>query len=542
MGVWGWVVAGVAAGVVCGVVVGRAEGQPTFGKPKQAGRPVQEAEPSPEPGESRPVNTPPVREWREGDPERRAPSMDAEGGKVYAWKTGEGVRYAWSLPFGFERGEAYTVVVMLHPAGQDFRWGFSTHARTAEGFRPGDILVSVDGLAGDERRPDQRSFEVNEKNMVRFRDIMLEITRAFPSKHLILYGRGGKPMGEEEGKVAWGGGGFAVAFAGSFPALADGVLVHAGGIDERMAVKSTVPIVFMHGAKDPSTPLRATLDAQAAFVAKKHERVRVRVLRGFNDFPNPARASECISYLEGMLAAEGEEAISAAREMLRPKAADDFGYRAPVWYAGAHEVLERLGGAGEWGLKEAGESLQLEARGIQDSIEKEAERHSAALGEIVQAESANELALDGGAWIGYLMAFRDDFRGVPSAEQYVAGLGLDGVMKVQAEKAEEVMTAWGMRGESASAGEAYETIVGLLPSCYLYEALPVELVPWLRAATRKADQLGLSDEGKGAFEYATLMEQGWREGLDAYARVWREWAGAVEPAKGAGNTEPKTRE
>lgn len=525
--------------------------QPTFGRPKHVKDREAERESAREREREahnedgpRPTRLPPEVDWLEGDPIRRAPfspGFEATPGSVYCWKTEDGTRYAWSLPYSFQRGEGYDVVVILHPARADFRWGFSNFPRkpaTEGGFRPNDIVVSIDGMNGDPRRPNQRVFEISENNMVRFRDTMLEIARVFPSRRLYIVGGGGPSGLQNEG--AAGGGEFALAFTSPFPALAEGVVVHGAAVDPGLAGKSSLPIVFLHGAKDSFVPLRVAIDAVRAYREAGHERVRLRIMRAFNDFTNPVRTSECLDYLVGMSAAEPEVVLHAAERLLTPKPADEYSYVCPVWMGGANEVLARLTGQSSSTMEDVPEAIGIRAQQLIEAIDADAARHVSVLKPLVNAERASELVPDGGAWLGYLLAFREDYRGVASAEQYAANLGLESALVEQQEAAAQVWRAWEMRDPRGKegAGATYEQLVEALPKCFLVEALPPDVAAWLRVVTRRADEFELSERSVGLSEYASLIEAGWKNGLTTYGRSWSTWRLPPPPPPAAPTSGP----
>src|SRR5262249_16797214 len=117
------------------------------------------------------------------------------------------------------------------------------------------------------------------------------------------------PKAPVEQHVLSGGGMFATAFSAAFPALGDGLILHACGVIPQAAVNPSVPIVFLHGAKDASPPLSDAVAAREAYARVKHPCVRLRVMRGFNDFPNPVRVSETIDFLDGMRDDEAAEVL-----------------------------------------------------------------------------------------------------------------------------------------------------------------------------------------------------------------------------------------
>lgn len=575
--------------IVGATTIVNGELQPTFGRPKSdktkpdPSTPKTVPEPSPagvprEAGDSDHPSVAPTKvvlmeDWREGDPERRAPSSDAEPGKVYCWKTTgsaanaeasgaiEGVRYAWSLPVKVDLNRGHNLIVLLHPAGLDFRWGVLNfpRERSERCFRPGDIVVSMDGPVGDPRRPSLRYFEPTQRFAIQFRDVMLELARTFPVRRIYICGQGGldnrasgmvdreqaeaDPDADDEKPgegpvVLSGGGAFATAFAGAFPALADGVVSHGAGMIENTAANTSVPLVFMHGAKDGMLPLHASLEAAGAFRDAGHTGVRVRVLREFNDFPNAVRMSEAIDYLEGTRTTDAQDALSAARSMLAPKPIDELGYTCPVWFGGAYEVLARFEATRSSAddddsqrtrsstpvLEEITDAQRRDAARLRSAIDAEAKAHAEALTRLLKTDDLRSLPLDGGAWLGYLVAFREDFRGVPNAEHFAQSIGYDSLAIEHARVARPLIDQWKAPASVLTPAERYTSWIENLPKCFLYEGLPVELTLVLKASVRKGDELGLTREDREGFEWVTLWERGWREGLKAYAMRWSRWS------------------
>ncbi|HMN42517.1 MAG TPA: hypothetical protein PKE29_16875 [Phycisphaerales bacterium] len=491
-----------------------AMAQPTFGGPRKP-RPKPDAPDAGEPTMPPPANpgaTQTPQEWSEDDPARKAPDIDAKPGEYFCWKTADGLRYAWSLPAKFQKGKAYDLVVMLHPDRMDFRWGPLNHTRGQEGFLPDCVVVSVDGMAANARRPEARSFEPTAENCVRFRDVILEFSRNFPARQIYLYGQGG-------------GGKFAVYFAGAFPALADGVLDHGAGIVENSAVKSTVPIIFMHGAKDSMTPMRVSLEARDAFEQAGHKSVRVRLLRGYNDFANETCAGECIDCLRALRSDDPAVTIECVKRMLQPKGQDEFGYSPHPWFAGANAALARFTDPSARKFEtEPTQDQQAAAAKWVERIDAEAKASADNIRRLLRQSGmeGGEFVLDGGAWLGYMLPARDDFRGCKSMEALATQLKLDEAIARHTQAARELWQTWTV---SASDGAKFERATDLITECFLCEGLPTDLAARCRACMKKADQLEIEQEPRLRYEFITLWDNAWRDGLEAYELRVQQWTG-----------------
>ncbi|MBY0310748.1 MAG: hypothetical protein K2W85_01620 [Phycisphaerales bacterium] len=489
-----------------------AVAQPGFGERKKPAEPKPAPEaPAPMPGpDAKPQSVTAPPEWTDKDPERKPPSSDAEQGVYFAHKTADGLRYVWSLPKPFEKGKAYDLIVMLHPDGQDFRWGPANHPRLKDGpvFKPDCIIVSVDGIAADARRPGARYFEPSSENAVRFRDVMLEFSRVFPVRGMYVYGQG------EGGK-------FAAYFACSFPALADGVLAHGSGMVDGSAAKNSVPMVFMHGAKDSNTSLQLSFDAAEQFTSLGHPAAHVRVLRGYNDFTSAVSAADMIDYLRAMRTESPDVILERVRSMLKPKPPDELNYRPIPWFAGATRALKRIT-TPEMLEKPATAEQKAAAQALLDKIDAFGGQLSTRAREMLASADLRQppLELVGGAWLGYLTALRDDFRGVPSVDALAKEMDFDNATADHMAKAQDLIETW---NTSASDTRRFEAAIDALPGCFLYEGLPVDMPGRMRASMRKADELELSTGDRDRYEFVTLYEQGWRDGWRDYQKDVRRW-------------------
>jgi pimeloyl-ACP methyl ester carboxylesterase len=513
------VLAAAAALPLCGVL----HAQPTFGKPKPRPRP--ETETPANPGADTPSTetdllgstgnpaAPGWNEWRDTDPERLAPSSDATPGKAYAWKSKEGLRYTWTLPKDYKKGEGYDLVVLCHPNRADFRWGTLNHPAPAtageRGFRPTDIVIGIDGTSANERNPDIRTFEPEPASIIQFRDLVLEVSRTFPVDRIYLYGMGG-------------GGEFVQCFAAAFPALTDGIVVHGCSAPPDCVKKGRTPLVLIHGAKDLLIPLNVSFDARRAYTDAEHTNVRLRILQSFNDFPNPVRASECLDWVKAMRTDDADQLLASVRSMLTPKRPDEYEYRTAVWFGAAREALGRLIGEGENPIKDASAEDAATAKALIDKIEAEGEKHIAVLRPMINSAGLSAQALDGKPWLGHLIAMREDFRGVKSVDAFMTSIGYDELLAAHDDAALGFVESWAPDGDAAT---AFDEAVSVIQRCWLSQFLPIDIGPRMRFFARKADELKFPPDSMEKYEYFQNWEKGWKDGLDAYEVMWRKWEG-----------------
>ncbi|MFN7021539.1 MAG: hypothetical protein ACK4WH_09460 [Phycisphaerales bacterium] len=546
-----------------------ANAQPTFGPPKPDKR--QRRQPSPPPPAPTPApddpDGPPQPEpsaddlfapspeaWLDTDPPRKAPARDVEPGRTYAWRSADGLRFAYTVPTTYrpDSTTGYDIIVVCHPAGADFRWGVANHAHAnanakapatdpARLFRPDCLVICPDGPGSDPRRAERRFFPNSGAGLVRFRDFLLEVTRTMPGRRIFLYGFGpgveaeadGGSVGGVSGGGGGGGGHFAVAFATQFPALADGVVAYGCGQPVGHTVRRCgVPIVFVHGVKNGLIPFASAVRALDEHRAAGNRLVRLRALRAYNDFPNPVRVAESIDYLIGVRTDDPAEALARAEALLKPKPVDEYDYAAPVWFAGARELLGRI-------LSEPGpltgeapfedhatpsSGVQSRARELVKLIDAEAARHVAALRQALPpgCSTASEFYLDGGPWLGHLIAARDDFRGVKPMEDFARAMALEAAIENHKAAAAELLDHWSPRDDEV---ESFRAAVTWIPNCFLAETLPLELPARMKAWRRKAlgAELDLDAESLEGYELVANWDEGYRKGLEAYETLWRRW-------------------
>ncbi len=438
------------------------------------------------------------------DPPRLEPTLDTQAGRAWAWTSAAGLRYTWVLPGGMAQGEKRDLVVICHGSGLDYRWGAANN-KPGE-FRPDDIVVSVDGPSPGSN--ESRLFMGSKEDGEAFASFLTEMRAAFPVRHVYLYGHSQ-------------GGFFVAFFMGEHPDAVDGVVAHASGAWNwsRLPEEALrVPIVFMHGTADVVVPYGQSVGARDWYREKGHPMVHLRRLPGYNHWPNATRAGECIDWCRGMRTDDPAEALASARAILKPKPADEYEYQCPVWFSGAADVLRRLMKVGVFADSPGLEAARREAGDLLARIEAEGTRHVDVLRKDVSARE--DLTLDGGAWIGHLVAIREDFRGVGPVEDYMKEIGFDDELAKQSKASVELVQRWYRGG---NAGDIFETVVRLLPECFLVDGLPAPLDEQVPKVFAEARQHGISPEAISRYGNFLRWKMGRESGRRRYQAMWSEW-------------------
>lgn len=445
---------------------------------------------------------------RADDPPRLEPRFDADPGKAWAWTSAGGLRYTWVLPGGdaaIRLGDKRDLVVICHPAGNDYRWA-ADHFRPGE-FRPRDIVIGVDGTSkGPE---DTRLFLARDADVGAFATFLDEMRKAFPARRVLVYGHGQ-------------GGFFALQIAADRPAAVDGVVAAAGGgwLGPRMTPETQrVPVVFLHGTADPGAPYSQSVKLRDGYAGLGHPMAVLRRQQGWDQRPDPAGAIDAIDWCIGMTSPDPAEALAAARAILSPRPADEIDRRSPPWFAGGAAILTRFRGQGPapFALGAGGES-ETDAIALLRRIEAEGAKHVGVLKR--QVASGDAIRLDGGPWLGHLVALREDFRGVGPVEAYIKELGCDELAAKHAEVSVELTQTW-FRGVSPK--QTFETVVKVLPHCFLVEGLPPDLGDAIAKYFAQAQGHNLSPESIRRYRFFLMWKSGWDGGLKQYESLWSKW-------------------
>jgi hypothetical protein len=220
-----------------------------------------------------------------------------------------------------------------------------------------------------------------------------------------------------------------------------------------------------------------------------------------------------------MTCAEPERALAAARRILEPKASDEYKWETVVGFSAARQILRRFEPKATAAFEAPSAELQAQASELARKIEQHAALHVAALES--QVRSKKDLKLAPGAWLGHLVALREDLRGVDAIEKYAKRLDYDALAKAREKAANKLRRSW--YNASAKPKDKFEAALEALPDCFLHEGLPHDLASSLEAWQRDAKQHGLDKKSLLAWPAFEAWKSGRAEGERAYEELWKRW-------------------
>lgn len=433
----------------------------------------------------------------------REPSVDAPAHKDFVWTAKNGLKLAWRVPRDLRADRPVHLTVICHGTGLDHRWGPANHP--AASFRPLDIVVSLDGPTPSGQ---SRLFMGESDDVESVSAVISELRQRLPIDQVFLYGHSQ-------------GGFFVAYYAGERPSEVAGVVAHASGTWAQTKVGKAshkVAHSFLHGTRDPVVPYVQSVGARDLLVESGYPLVRLRRLERYNHWPNAVRSSEELDWCEGMTTPRAEQALACAERILAPKDPDEYQWTTTVGFSAARAVLQRLIGEGPAPLVGAEERIAARAKSLLKLLDEQAQAHVDAVRTELGRNRA--LALDGGAWLGHLCSLREDFRGAPAVEALAAELEFDKRVDKHAAAARKLRSVW----YSDRADEKkYEELVDALAQCYLIEWLPSELDEQFAKWRDDEKRLGASKKTSKAYAAVEQWRKGWKDGLEAYQRLWRKW-------------------
>lgn len=495
--------------------------QPPTQEPPAATTPAKVAPPEKTP----PKPKAPTSKYEQLDPKSKL--ADAKPGVVYqatsqcTGYTEDGqdridlLKYCWSVPEGFERNKPRDMVIILPGFDMDCTWGPA--ALPARDLAPSSIVITVDGSRETDRGGRFPGLEIGD--IILMRDFVLEMTRAFPTAKIIL-------VGHSQGAFAQ------VMLANRFPRLFNGVVSCNGGVIHMpIGGLRNVPAVFIHGTDDDIVPLRASVQGRDALVSAGSNAAVYRPVPGAGHAPDVKQAAIGVAWIRGMVTEKPDEALDAALAMLAAPGDEGpaFGLAAQLCRRFAADPEDRT--AWPRGLKEATDEQRKQARSIQLAIEAQALRHVAALRpNLPNAQALRsasfEADLPAPAWLGHLLALRENFRGVESVEAFATEIGFDDLADEQdgaGRRVVEVLESADWGGTGASPAETYAAVIENLPKAYLINWLPGNLEKEMRTWLAVADDLRLSKAQRSAFPVVTQYAAAIKQGREQYRRLNAGW-------------------
>jgi len=434
---------------------------------------------------------------------KKKPDAKAAAHTWFADESKGGLKYAWELPDGYDGKTPRNVTVILHGTGLDWRWGPANNP--AGVFRPGDVVVSVDGTSPGQNQ--SRLFLGEKKDADAFAAFLNELRASFAVKDVFLYGHSQ-------------GGFFVVYFAGEHPDMVAGVVAQASGAwnwSKMGAPVKKVAIAFEHGTLDPVVPYGQSPGSRDAYAKEGFKLLHLRRLQDWNHWPNALRATECLDWCEGMTTDDPTVALDCARRILAPKKADQYQWKTVVGFSGARDVLRRFESKGPAPFATVDAKLAASAADVTKKLEEHAAKHVKALEKDVA--SRKDLKL-GGEWLGHLIALREDFRGVDAVEAYVKKIGYDDALESQSKSAGVIFGAW---YDEKDTKKIYETIVGAIDDAFLVEGYPPELTSKMDEWKNDAKKLGIGKKPLEKFASFEAWNNGWKKGLERYQKLWEDW-------------------
>ncbi|MCZ6597522.1 MAG: alpha/beta hydrolase-fold protein [Planctomycetota bacterium] len=312
-------------------------------------------------------------------------------GKVYVWKSADGLAYEYYVPKGYDPDEGASMTVVLHGNGLDHRWTFWNHP--AGEFRADDIVVSPDGTTAFEN---SNEFLGKKKDADQVHALLEELKSVWKVKQTFVYGH-------SQGSY------FAFFYAGKYPEDVDGVCGHAGywGPVTISRKGHHQAIGFLWGTEDGNVPYWQGWYGARDYRDGKYPLVHMKTLFDWPHMPHHFQAGNVLAWCEGMTSDDPDRVEICLEVLADPKHRD----REGVDWSGLHAVAHRLAE-----LEGASKSQQKRGRQLAAKVEKLAASHAEAITKALGRNKLNELA--SGTWSGHLNRFLEDFEGVLARDDF----------------------------------------------------------------------------------------------------------------------------
>jgi hypothetical protein len=209
-------------------------------------------------------------------------------------------------------------------------------------------------------------------------------------------------------------------------------------------------------------------------------------------------------------------ALSRAEELLRPKGKDQVEYRTAVDYSGAASILERFSAKSRRKLEKPPKAASAAASALLARVDAAGREHR----QRIQKGLRGGMRLDGGAWLGHLLAVREDFRGVRSIEELCAALSFDERAAEHAAAAKRALAPW---YDDRPPAAIYAAAVEEIPNAFLHDPWPPGYAEQLAEWHAAADAHSIPAKERARFALVESWRRGREEGEKAYRELWLGW-------------------
>ncbi|MFO1078631.1 MAG: alpha/beta hydrolase-fold protein [Planctomycetota bacterium] len=422
--------------------------------------------------------------------QERAPDAAAKG-KVYQWKSKDGLAYEYYLPKDFDAGRPINLTFVLHGSNLDRRWGFANHK--AGEFRADDLVVCPDGTTSN----GQNGFNSlqSPKDLERLHALHAELKGLFDVRATYVYGH-------SQGSF------FALYYAGAYPDEVQGVVAQASGcwIGTAMSKKHHhQAIVLMHGTADPVVPYGQSIGALDAYREAKYPHVRLRSLEGWNHWPAQAQTEQELAWCEGLTTADPVRLAAAFATLAAVKEGAD-----PV---ALREVAVRVQATD--GIDAA---VKKDAAAAVEAVDAAAREHADAIGK----SAGKDKKLADKPWVGHLPRFLRLFGGTPVGDEVAAAW--KGVLDKQQDAVKKYARDF-WQDKDGKPKEAFAAGVQLVAEAFLTSASEnEEILGALEGWAKDGKKVGLGKGDLKAFEQSVPVVRAARDkGQKAFEKVGRRF-------------------
>lgn len=420
----------------------------------------------------------------------KAPDTSAKG-KVYEWKSKDGLAYQYYLPKDFDPGQPIGLTFVLHGSNLDRRWGFANHK--AGEFRANDLVVCPDGTTSN----GQGGFNFLQapKDLERLHALHTELKGTFDIRATYVYGH-------SQGSF------FSLYYAGAYPDEVQGVVAQASGcwIGTTMSKKHHhQAIVLMHGTADPVVPYGQSVGALDAYREAKYPHVRLRSLEGWNHWPAQAQTEQELAWCEGMTTTDMGRLQAVFASLQGTKEGVD-----PVALRDVAQRVQDTDGIDAGAKKDAAATIA--------EVDATAREHADA---IAKAAGKDKKLADK-PWVGHLPLFLRLFDGTPVGDE-VAAAWKGALDKQQDAVKKYARDFWQNKDQKPK--EAFAAGVQLVQEAFLLAATEnEEILGALDGWAKDAKKLGLGKGDLKGYEQAVPVVRAAREkGKKAFDRLGRRF-------------------